>query len=65
MKATVEQRLGIVEESLAEMKHALLGASFVKKDWRAAAGKLRDSAFAREVDRLGKEYRQQQNQQEG
>lgn len=65
MKATLEQRLGIVEDSLAEMKHALLGGTFVKKDWRSAAGKLRDTAFAREVDRLGREYRHQQNQQEG
>ncbi len=65
MKATVEQRLGLVEESLAEMRHALFGGTSVKKDWRAAAGKLRDTAFAREVDRLGREYRQKQNQQEG
>lgn len=30
------------------------------KDWRLAAGKLRDTKLAREADALGRRYRKQQ-----
>ncbi|WP_395750439.1 hypothetical protein [Prosthecobacter sp.] len=61
---TFEQRLSSVEHSLSELQSTVLKLTPVKKDWRQAAGKLRDTSLAREVDRLGREYREQQNQQE-
>ena len=61
---TLEQRLSTVEHSLSELRNTVLNLTPIKKDWRQAAGKLRDTTLAREVDRLGREYREQQNQQE-
>jgi len=61
---TLEQRLTTVEDSLSELRNTVLKLTPIKKDWRQAAGKLRDTPLAREVDRLGREYREQQNQQE-
>lgn len=61
---TLEQRLSTVEHSLSELQNTVLKLTPIKKDWRHAAGKLRETPLAREVDRLGREYREQQNQQE-
>ncbi|MDP1586643.1 MAG: hypothetical protein Q8M07_02770 [Prosthecobacter sp.] len=63
-QSTFEQRLVTVEQTVNELKATVLNLTPVKKDWRQAAGKLRDTAIAREVDRRGREYREQQNQQE-
>jgi len=60
--ASLEERVTSVEQSLDDLRHVVLNLTPVKKDWRQAAGKLRDSSFAREVDRRGQEYRIQQNQ---
>jgi len=60
--ASLEQRVACVEQSLNDLRTAVLKLTPVKKDWRQAAGKLRDSSFAHEVDRRGQEYRTQQNQ---
>ena len=49
------------EKSVAELSAAILMREPVKKDWRKMAGRLRDTEFAREADRLGREYREQQN----
>ncbi|HNW42808.1 MAG TPA: hypothetical protein PKN08_12975 [Opitutaceae bacterium] len=62
MEHTLEQRLATVEKSLRELTTTVLKLTPVKKDWRKSVGKLRDTPLAREVDRLGQEYRAQQNQ---
>lgn len=64
-QAALEQRLSLVEQSLSDLRNTVLKLTPMKKDWRQAAGKLRDTAFAHEVDRLGREYRVTQNQAEG
>jgi hypothetical protein len=61
MEQTIEQRLATVEQTLASLASTVSQLAPVKKDWRRAAGKLRDTAFNREADRLGREYRDQQN----
>lgn len=63
MPPTLEQRLTAVERTLASLSTTVSSLTPTKKDWRRAAGKLRDSAFNREADQLGREYRQQQNAQ--
>lgn len=63
MDQTLEQRLNSVEKTLAALASTVAQLAPVKKDWRRAAGKLHDTAFNREVDRLGREYRQRQNEQ--
>lgn len=62
MEHTLEQRLAAVEKSLRDLTTMLLKPHAGKKDWRKSVGKLRDTPLAREVDRLGQEYRAQQNQ---
>ena len=62
MKATSEiDPLAAPEQSAAELSATLLKREPVKKDWQKMAGRLRDTEFAREADRLGREYREQQN----
>ena len=61
MQHTIEQRLSSVEKTLASLASSVSKLTPVKKDWRNAAGKLRDTPFNREVDKLGEEFRQQQN----
>ncbi|MBX7208121.1 MAG: hypothetical protein K1X78_07415 [Verrucomicrobiaceae bacterium] len=60
MEQTIEQRLTSVEQTLATLT-STLKPSPERKDWRRAAGRLRDTPFNREVDRRGREFRQQQN----
>ena len=62
MKQTLEQRVASLEKSVAELSVTVSKPAPPKKDWRRMAGRLRDSEFAREVDRLGREFRDQQNQ---
>ena len=62
MKTTSETDIiATPEKSAAELSAAILKREPVKKDWRKMAGRLRDTEFAREADRLGREYREQQN----
>ena len=61
MEETIEQRLHTVEKTLAALASTVSQLTPVKKDWRRAVGKLRDTPFNHEVDRLGQEYRQQEN----
>lgn len=61
MEQTLETRLATVEQTLASLATTVAQLSPAKKDWRRAAGKLSDSTFNREADRLGREYRDQQN----
>ena len=63
MSQTIETRLKTVEKSVAELTATLLRLTPVRKDWLAAAGKLRDTPLAREADRLGSKYRAEQNKQ--
>jgi hypothetical protein len=61
MEGTIEQRFNNVEKTLATLTSTVSQLVPKKKDWRLAVGRLRDTPFNREVDRLGREYRQQQN----
>jgi hypothetical protein len=61
MEQTIETRLSTVEQTLASLASAVAQMSPAKKDWRRAAGKLRDNSFNHEADRRGREYRDQQN----
>jgi len=63
MEQTIETRLTTVEQTLASLASTVAQLSPAKKDWRRAAGKLRDNSFNREADRLGREYRDHQNAQ--
>ena len=48
-----------LEKNLAKLSGAARKPA--KKDWRLMAGRLRDTEFAREADRLGREFRDEQN----
>ena len=62
MKTTSEiDPLAAPEQSAAEHSPEVAKREPVKKDWRKMVGRLRDTEFAREADRLGREYREQQN----
>ena len=62
MKTTSEIDLIVPpEKSVPELSAEVGKREPVKKDWRKMAGRLRDTEFAREADRLGREYREQQN----
>ena len=61
MEETIEKRLHIVEKALATLATTVSQLTPVKKDWRSAIGKLRDTPFNREVDRLGRAHRDQEN----
>ena len=62
MKSTSEiDPVAALEKSVAEVSPKVPKCEPVKKDWRKMAGRLRDTEFAREADRLGREYREQQN----
>jgi len=62
MNATLEQRMESLEKTVAELRSTVLRLSPVKKDWRSTVGKLTDDEMSREADRLGMEYRQQQQE---
>ena len=62
MKTTFEiDPIAAPEKGVAELSAETPKPEPVKKDWRKMAGRLRDTEFGREADRLGREYREQQN----
>lgn len=60
MNATLEERMELLEKTVADLRATVLRLSPVKKDWRSTVGTLTDDEMSREADRLGMEYRQQQ-----
>ena len=62
MNATLEQRIDDLEKIVTDLRATVLRLTPVKKDWRSTVGKLRDDEISREADRLGMEYRQQQQE---
>ena len=61
MEPILETQIDVPEKCAAELSVEVPKREPVKKDWRKMAGRLRDTEFAREADRLGREYREQQN----
>ena len=61
MKLTLEQRVESLEKNVSVLAAALRGGRSTKKDWRKMEGRLHDSEFAREADRLGRQYRARVN----
>jgi hypothetical protein len=56
MPSTVTERLSALERKFASLTRKLKQP----KDWRRAAGTLRDTKLAREADELGRQYRARQ-----
>jgi len=53
MQTTVIKRLSALERKFAALSRKLSQP----KDWRRAAGTLRDTKLAREADEMGRQYR--------
>lgn len=51
--AEIESRLARLEEQVAN----IIGPP-VRKDWRSAVGMLTDDALSREIDELGRQWRE-------
>jgi hypothetical protein len=53
-ESQVEKRLAALEEQMA----GLLGEGAARKDWKSAVGMWKDDEMSREIDRLGREWRE-------
>jgi hypothetical protein len=60
MSQTLEKRVEELERQFSELSEQLLNMPQLRKDWRSTVGTLEDDDLAREAERLGREYRQQQ-----
>jgi hypothetical protein len=60
MSLTLEERVVELEKKVAELRAQALGLRSLEKDWRRTVGSMPDDDMAREAERLGREYRQQQ-----
>jgi hypothetical protein len=60
MSQTLEARVEGLEKKVAELSALALGLRGLEKDWRRTVGSMPDDDMAREAERLGREYRQQQ-----
>ena len=60
METALEHRLEELEKEVAELKRCVVGRPNTTRDWRRAAGMLEDTAWSREVDQLGEEWRRSQ-----
>lgn len=58
---TLEERVATLEKELSEVK-LLLKQPRREKDWRRTVGMFANDPFYEEVIRLGREYREQENQ---
>jgi len=63
MSQTLEERVEELERKVAELRTQALDLRSSEKDWRRSVGSLTDDEMAREAERLGREYRQQQTYQ--
>lgn len=60
MSQTLEKRVGELERKVAELSARALDLRPRQKDWRRTVGSMTDDEMAREAERLGREYRQEQ-----
>lgn len=63
MKNTIEQRVETLEKQFATLAAVAGKTEAPKKDWRSMAGRLKKTKFALDADRLGREFRAEQNRQ--
>ncbi len=61
MKNTIEQRVETLEKQLATLSTIVVNTGAIKTDWQNIAGRLKKTKFAIEADRLGREFRKEQN----
>lgn len=61
MKSTIEQRIATLEMQVAALSTTTGKAAFPKKEWINMAGRLKKTKLAVEADRLGREFRDEQN----
>jgi hypothetical protein len=60
---TVENRLESLEQSFEEFRAAVLRLTPLKNDWRSTVGMFKDDETLDQCVKLGREYREEQNQQ--
>ena len=60
MSQTLEKRVELLEQKLAELGSQILDLRPRQKNWHRTVGSLDDDELTREAERLGREYRQQQ-----
>ena len=63
MSQTLEKRVDELERKVAELIAKTLDLRPRQKDWRRTVGTMTDDEMAREAERLGREYRQEQNRE--
>jgi predicted nucleic acid-binding Zn-ribbon protein len=63
MSQTLEERVEDLERKVAELTAQTRALRPREKDWRRTVGSMTDDEMAREAERLGREYRQQQTHQ--
>ena len=63
MLQTLEERVEELERKVAELSAQALDLRPPQKDWRRTVGSMTDDEIAREAERRGREYRQQQTHQ--
>jgi hypothetical protein len=63
MSQTLEERVDELERKVAVLRAPALDLRPSQKDWRRSVGSMTDDEMAREAERLGREYRQQQTWQ--
>ena len=61
MKSTIEQRVATLETQVAALSTTDGNTDSPKKGWLKMAGRLKKTKVAVEADRLGREFRKQQN----
>ena len=61
MKNTIEQRVEKLEKQFATLATVVGRTGSPKKDWLNMAGRLKKTKFATGADRLGREFRAEQN----
>ena len=60
MSQTLEKRVDDLERQFVELREEVLRLGRPSKGWRSTVGMLTDDDIAREAERLGREYREQQ-----
>jgi len=60
MSQTLEERVNELERKVAELSAQALDLRPRPKDWHRTVGSMTNDEMAREAERLGREYRQQQ-----
>ena len=60
MTQTLEESVEELERKVAELSAQALDLRPRQKDWRRTVGSMPDNEIAREAERLGRKYRQQQ-----